>query len=167
MRRVPSIALLVALASPLATTQAQQNAADRRAALIARAKSLELPGRWDPPPGDALDHHTAGFAKTLCSAVFITGLDPADAAANVGFFTGPLEYRRFVMDTVVDRARQEVRLRLPNGVTRVARRFKRQGCIALPIGSDSVFFTPSDVTPNLPDPATTPWPMGDVLPKMP
>jgi hypothetical protein len=53
-------------------------------------------------------------------------------AANVGFFTGPLEYRRFVVDTVVDRAREEVRLELPSGVVRVARQFKSQGCIALP-----------------------------------
>ncbi len=45
-------------------------------ALIARAKPLELKTEYTPPPGDALEHHTAGFAKTLCSAVFITGLDP-------------------------------------------------------------------------------------------
>jgi CubicO group peptidase (beta-lactamase class C family) len=146
---------------------AQQGADDLRARLIARGNSLEIPGQWDPPPGNALEHHTAGFAKTLCSAVFVTGLDPRDAAANVGFFTGPLQYRRFVVDTVVDRARQEVRLRLATGVTRVARRFKSQGCVALPVGADSVFFTPSDVRPNLPDPATTPWPMGDVLPTAP
>ncbi len=165
MRRASLVAAaLAAVFVPLAA-RAQQNPAQRRAALIARGKSLELPGRWDPPPGNALEHHTAGFAKTLCSAVFITGLDPADAAANVGFFTGPLQYRRFVVDTVVDRARQEVRLTLPNGVVRVARRFKSQGCIALPIGQDSVFFTPEWVTPNLPDPATTPWPMGDVVPQ--
>lgn len=138
-------------------------AAERRAALIARGDSLELPGEWTAPPGNAIDHHTAGFAKTLCSAVFITGLDPADAAANVGFFTGPLQYRSEVVDTVVDRARQEVRLTLRSGVTRVARRFGSQGCIALPIGQNSVFFTPSVITPDLPDPAGTPWPMGDVV----
>ena len=168
MRRTPLFAFLVAIgASPPTYAYAQQNAADLRAALIARAKPLELPGEWAPPPGNALEHHTAGFAKTLCSAVFLTGLEPADAAANVGFFTGPLQHRRHVVDTVVDRARQEVRLRLANGVTRVARRFKSQGCVALPLGSDSVFFTPSEVTPKLTPAATTPWPMGDILPRTP
>ena len=142
-----------------------QSAQDQRAALIARGKQLELPGIWAPPPGNALEHHTAGFAKTLCSAVFLTGLDPRDAAANVGFFTGPLEYRSAVVDTVVDRPRQEVRLKLASGVTRVARRFGSQGCVTLPIGKDSVFFKPSVVKPNLPPAATTPWPMGDVIAK--
>ncbi|MDH5234504.1 MAG: serine hydrolase, partial [Gemmatimonadota bacterium] len=150
-----ALALLAAMATACAP------ASPDAAAVIARGRSLELPGAWTPPPGNALEHQTAGFATTLCSAVFITGLDPADAAANVGFFTGPLAERAAVVDTVVDRARQEVRLRLTNGVTRVARRFKSQGCVALPIGADSVFFTPSTVTPDLPDADTTPWPMGD------
>jgi len=113
-------------------------AAERRRALIARADSLQLPGSWTSPPGDPLAHHTAGFATTLCAAVFITGLDPQDAAANVGFFTGPLEFRRQVKDTVVDRATRTVRLTLVNGVTRVARQYGSQGCVPLPIGEDSV-----------------------------
>lgn len=157
-------ALLLGLGNVSAVAQqAAPSAAERQAALIARGKQYELPGAWTPPPGNALEHHTAGFAKTLCSAVFLTGLDPKDAAANVGFFTGPLEYRNAVVDTVIDRARQEVRLRLASGVTRVARRFGSQGCITLPVGRDSVYFRPSVVRPHLPPAATTPWPMGDVL----
>src|SRR5437899_12622079 len=58
-----------------------------RDALIARAKSLELNTPYVPPPGDPLEHHTSGFAKIMCSAVFITGLDPDFAAENVGYFT--------------------------------------------------------------------------------
>lgn len=134
---------------------------DRLAAVIARGDSLQLPGEWTPPPGDALEHSIAGFATTLCAAVFITGLDPADAAANVGWFTSPPEERKVVTDTVIDRATQTVRLRLPSGVWRVARKYGSQGCIPLPKDRDSVFFTPVVVTPNLPDAATTPWPMGD------
>jgi CubicO group peptidase (beta-lactamase class C family) len=161
------LAALLAVSAVDAAAQQEPSEAERRAALLARAQSFELPGTWTPPPGDPLELHTAGFATTLCSAVFITGLDPADAAANVGFFTGPLKFRRAVVDTVVDRRRQEVRLRLASGVTRVARRFGSQGCIALPVGQDSVFFRPSVVKPRLPDPAKTPWPMGDVLPRAP
>lgn len=165
MRHLIPVLILVAWTSGCSAPDVPvvPDAEAQRAALIARGKSLELPGEWAPPPGSALEHQTAGFAKTLCSAVFLTGLDPQDAAANVGFFTGPLKERALVVDTVVDRRRQEVRLRLPNGVTRVARRFGSQGCVALPIGRDSVFFVPSVVKPNLPDAAKTPWPMGDVL----
>jgi CubicO group peptidase (beta-lactamase class C family) len=138
---------------------------DPQAALLARADSLELPGTWVAPPGNPLDHHTAGFAKVLCSAVFITGLDPADAAENVGGFTGPFSQRQHVVDTVVDRKTQSIRLTLASGVTRVARRLGSQGCVAFPLGSDSVYFTPMEVKPRLPDPATTPWPMGDRVTK--
>ena len=157
--------LAVAAFLPLAAS-AQQPAPLKTApmpAVIARGDLLQLPGAWTPPPGDPLSHHTAGFAVTLCGAVFLTGLDPADAAANVGFFSGPLKYRTEVRDTVIDRAHQTVRLTLKNGVTRVAKRYGSQGCVPLPIGEDSVHFTPSVVTSNLPPAATTPWPMGDVV----
>jgi len=137
------------------------------AAVIARGDSLQIPGEWTPPPGDPLELSTAGFAKILCSAVFITGLDPADAAENVGFFTSPYEDRSQVTDTVIDGERQAVRLTLPSGVTRVAKRYGSQGCVTLPIGADSVFFTPSVVRPRLPAAAGTAWPMGDVVPAAP
>jgi CubicO group peptidase (beta-lactamase class C family) len=139
--------------------------AARMADVIARGESLQLPGTWEAPPGDPLSHKIAGFAVTLCGAVFLTGLDVADAAANVGFFSGPLRERSEVKDTVVDRATQTVKLTLKNGVTRVARRYGSQGCVPLPEGEDSVRFRPSVVTSALPPAATTPWPMGDVLPQ--
>ena len=63
------------------------------AAMIARAKALELNTPYVPPPGDPLEHNTSGYAKTMCSAVFITGLDPDVAAESVGYFTGPYEER--------------------------------------------------------------------------
>ena len=135
--------------------------------LLARAVALELDTDYVPPPGEALHHHTAGFARTLCSAVFITGLDPDDAAENVGGFTAPFEERDKVVERVVDYDSQTVRLTLPDGVTRVARRYANQGCVALPIGVDSVYFTPTEVPRNLPPAETTPWPMGDVLPNTP
>ena len=45
--------------------------------LIARAKSLELATPYVPPPGDPLAHHAAGYAKVMCTAVFMTGLAPS------------------------------------------------------------------------------------------
>ena len=131
--------------------------------LIARAASYELDTEYVPPPGEALHHHTAGFAKILCSGVFITGLDADDAAANVGGFISPFDERQYVVDTVIDYDQQTVSLTLPDGVTRTARRYGNQGCVAHPIGESDVYFTPTEVERNLPPAETTPWPMGDVL----
>ncbi|MDX1578183.1 MAG: serine hydrolase, partial [Gemmatimonadota bacterium] len=148
-------------------TPPAEREADRTAALIARGDSLELPTEWEPPPGEAIVHHTAGFAKTLCSGVFITGLDWRDAAANVGGFTAPFDRRSAVVDTVVDVERERVSLTLGDGTRRTAKRYGSQGCIAHPPGEDSIYFEPTVVEPRTPDPATTPWPMGDLLPDEP
>ena len=45
---------------------------------------------------------------------------------------------------------------------RTARYYEDQGCIILPAGTDSAFFEPIDVVSTLPDPATQPWPLGDL-----
>ena len=136
-------------------------------ALLARAKPFELVTPYVPPPGDPLEHNTSGYAKTMCSAVFITGLDPAVAAESVGYFTGPYEERKKVSTPVVDRENKEVRITLPNRVVVVARYFGSQGCIALPRDRHEPFFAPVEVVRHLPDAKTTPWPMGDVLPGEP
>jgi hypothetical protein len=82
--------LLVAVLSLTGTAIPQDQPSDR-AAMIARAQALEIPTPYVPPPGDPLAHHASGFAKIMCSAVFITGLDPDFAAANVGGFTSPFD----------------------------------------------------------------------------
>src|SRR5437588_9406212 len=80
--------------APAASASApSQKPSSPREALIARAKSLELDTPYVPPPGDPLSHHAAGFAKVMCSAVFITGLDPDFATENIGYFTAPYEER--------------------------------------------------------------------------
>ena len=147
-----------------AVTVASQDSASARAALVARAKSLELDTPYVPPPGDPLEHHAAGFAKVMCSAVFISGLDPDFAAENVGYFTGPYAERAKLGRPVVDRARRAVHVRPPGGVARTARHLGSQGCVTLPPGQDSVNFVPVTVASRLPDPSTQAWPMGDVLP---
>ena len=140
---------------------------DAEAALIARAAALELATEYVLPPGEAIDHHTAGFAKILCSNVFLSGLDPHDVAENTGGFSAPFDERAVVVDTVVDFEGESVALTLPSGVVRTAKRYGSQGCVAHAIGEDSVRFTPSWVEPHLPPASTTPWPMGDVLPDDP
>jgi CubicO group peptidase (beta-lactamase class C family) len=161
MKRVVLNLVVLALLSASAASQVQTPAGD---ALIARAKSLELQTPYVPPPGDALDHHTAGFAKIMCSAVFITGLSPEFAAENVGYFISPYAERAKVGKPEVDRAGRVVHVALPNGVRRSARHVGDQGCVILPAGENAVKFTPVDVKTQLPDASTQPWPMGDVLP---
>ena len=158
--------VLVALAL-VGTTVGSQEPAATRDALITRAKSLELSTPYVPPPGDALEHHTSGFAKVICSAVFITGLDPEFAAENVGYFTSPYAERAKVGKPVIDRVNKAVHITLPSGMTRTAKYLGSQGCVTLPVGRRSVNFTPVTVTSQLPDPSTQRWPMGDVLPGEP
>jgi len=132
-----------------------------RAKMIARARELELGTAYKAPPGDPLSHHTAGFAKIMCSAVFVTGLQPEFAAENVGYFTSPYSERAKVGKPVVDYEKKSVSITLPNGVTRTAVYTGDQGCVCLSEGVDSLFFKPVKVDRHLPDPNTTPWPMGD------
>jgi CubicO group peptidase (beta-lactamase class C family) len=108
----------------------------------------------------------AGFAKILCSALFISGRDLAAAIEEDGFFVAPRAERKHLKPQV-DAGEQAVSVSLPNGVTRTARRFADQGCISLPAGARSVFFTPIEVASTRPDAATEPWPMGDRLPETP
>src|SRR5437870_5589414 len=159
--------LALAILALAATAIRSQEPLSARAALIARAKSLELDTPYVPPPGDPLEHHTAGFVKIMCSAVFISGLDPDFAAENVGYFTSPYAERAKVGKPVIDRAAKAVHVTLPNGVTLTAKYLGSQGCVTLPVGKSSVDFTPIDVKTKLPDPLTQPWPMGDVLTKGP
>jgi CubicO group peptidase (beta-lactamase class C family) len=163
MQRIFRFAVLFSLA---AAPGPAQDPAAATAALVARAKSLELATPYVPPPGDPLSHYTSGYAKVMCSAVFITGLDPDFAAENVGFFVAPPAERAKVGKPVVDRAAREVRITLPSGVTRVARYLGDQGCVTLPERETTLHYTPKTIEKRKPD-ATTPWPMGDALPSEP
>jgi hypothetical protein len=162
MNRNVLAAALMAFTTTAAAAQAPSNSA-----LIARAKSFELDTPYVPPPGDPLAHHAAGYAKVMCSAVFMTGLAPDFAAENVGFFTAPYEVRGKLGKPVIDRDKKEVHVTLSNGTVRTAKYLRSQGCVTLPIGQSALNFTPIAVKSRLPDPSTQPWPMGDVLPRDP
>ncbi|HKX98754.1 MAG TPA: serine hydrolase [Steroidobacteraceae bacterium] len=131
------------------------------------APPAEYPTRWEIPPGDPVELETAGFAKLLCSVVFITGRSLAEAIEEDGSFVEVPDARRAAQAANVDRDARSVSLTLPNGITRTAREFPDQGCVILPRGRDDVYFTPRRVQSALPDPSTQPWPMGDLLPSTP
>jgi CubicO group peptidase (beta-lactamase class C family) len=162
--QIAASALMLPLVVSLALVAQAQDREAARQALIARGKSLELPTKYVPPPGEKIQHYASGFAKIMCTAVFATGLDPAFAAENVGYFTAPYESRAQLGTPKIDRQNRTVSVTMPNGTVRVAKQVGSQGCVTLPIGKTDVSFKPSIVTPKLPDPKTTPWPMGDLLP---
>ncbi len=134
------------------------------AAMLARDKALELATPYVPPPGNPLEHHAAGFAQIMCSAVFITGLDPDFAAENVGYFTAPYAQRARLGKPVVDRVAKTVSVAVPGGAVRIAKYVGAQGCVTFPIGVSDLAFTPRPIKSALPAPQTQAWPMGDQLP---
>ncbi len=164
MTKTSTAVVGVVLAGVMSAALVAQDRQAARQALIARGKSLELPTKYVPPPGEKIEHYASGYAKIMCTGVFVSGLDPAFVAENVGYFTAPYASRKELGTPKVDRQNQTVEVTMPNGTVRVAKHLGSQGCITLPIGRTDVFFTPTVVAPRVPDPKTTAWPMGDVLP---
>lgn len=124
---------------------------------------LALRAQPGMPPNDPDSWNVAGTAKVLCSALFVSGRDLAEARAHVSdyFLREKLDS---ISDLQVDRQRKLVRLTLAGRITREAKYYGDQGCVIHQPGHDSVFFKPVRVSSRLPDAATTPWPMGDLLP---
>ena len=117
------------------------------------------------PEGTPIELGLAGYAKVLCSAVFVSGRDAAEAFRNSGYFLFP-EDRRTGVTYTVDRDKKLVRM-TDGSVTRTARFYGDQGCIIHPQDHDGIFFTPVSVTTRLPDAALQTWPMGDKEPTDP
>jgi Beta-lactamase len=157
-------AVLASLLLPGLGVIAQPVTSGQKPSMLARAAALELKTTYKAPPGDALSHNTAGYAKIMCSAVFITGLNPEFAAENVGYFTAPYAERAKVGKPVIDYDSKSVSVTLPSGLTRKAIYTGDQGCVSLPEGSNALNFKPVKLVRNLADAAATPWPAGDMLP---
>ena len=133
--------------------------------LVARGQEHELDTVRVPPPGDFIEHEAAGFAKVLCSAVFLTGLDFEDAQTWIGGFTSRHQYRGRLPGRQLDRENGRVYITTDTGVTRTAVLHGDQGCVALPQGEDAPFYETVPVQSALDENA--PWPMGDRLPDEP
>jgi hypothetical protein len=118
-----------------------------------------------PPVGTHTELGLQGSAKVLCSAVFVSGRDPEDAATNGGFWFMPNDQADKVTWSV-DRERKVVTTRLGE-MSRSARFYGDQGCIIDRPGKPGIEFTPVAVRTTLPDAMTQDWPMGDRLPAGP
>jgi CubicO group peptidase (beta-lactamase class C family) len=143
MLRALMVALgIVSLAFPTSTTGRQPS----------------RPASAYAPAGTPIELGLAGYAKVLCSAVFVSGRDANEAVKNSGFFLMPADQAEKVT-WKVDRERRLVEMSL-GSVTREAKFYGDQGCI-IHKGTDTIFFTPVPVTSSLPDAMSQPWPMGD------
>jgi len=114
---------------------------------------------YPTPTGTPTENGLAGFAKILCSAVFVSGRDPAEAARNSAYFFMPRNEQDKVTYSV-DRDVRAVSTSLGDAKGH-AKFYGDQGCIIQRPGSPGIHFTPVPVRTTLPDAALTPWPMGD------
>jgi CubicO group peptidase (beta-lactamase class C family) len=119
------------------------------------AEPQVIPG----PQGTHTENGLAGFAKILCSGVFVSGRQPDDVASGSAYFFMPAEEREKVTYTV-DRHGQLVRATLGE-ITREARFYGDQGCIIQNPAKPGIHFQRVPVTTTLPDAMDVAWPMGD------
>ncbi len=113
------------------------------------------------PPADVVQLGLGGFAKVLCTAVFVSLRDASEARLNSASFFLPEEVRDDV-EVRVDRIAREVQASFGEG-RRVARFVGDQGCVLLPVGGNEIFFEPTPVKSELPPAEDEPWPMGDLI----
>jgi CubicO group peptidase (beta-lactamase class C family) len=113
------------------------------------------------PAGSEIELGVAGYAKVMCSAVFVSGRDPEEAMLTSGYFMMPEADLPNVSPPVVDHEARTVSLSYGDDITRTAIYTGGQGCVLLPAGEEAPFFEPVAVVSTLPPATTTPWPMGD------
>jgi CubicO group peptidase (beta-lactamase class C family) len=117
------------------------------------------------PVGTRTELGLAGFAKVLCSAVFISEREPEEAARNSAYWFMPRDEQDKVQ-WKLDREQKLARASFGT-TTREARFYGDQGCIIQTPGKPGIHFKPVPVTTTLPDAASQPWPMGDRPDKTP
>ena len=153
MRRRFVLALFIVASAGALTLTARQAAAPQQAAAT------------PTPQGTHTENGLAGFAKILCSAVFVSGRDPDEAAKNSAYFFMPAAEQNSVK-YVVDRYYKSVKASFGT-TTREARYYSDQGCIIQIPDKPGISFTRIPVATSLPDAATQAWPMGDQPDKTP
>ncbi len=129
------------------------------AALIAATPQAPASPPIPAPIGTHTENGLAGYAKILCSGVFVSGRAPEDVARGSAYFFMPTAEQDQVTWTL-GRAAKVARASLGE-VTREARYHGDQGCIIENPASPGLHFTPAPVKTTLPDAASQPWPMGD------
>ena len=132
---------------------------------------LDAPPMREAKDEDPSDLGLAGYAKILCSAVFVSGHAEEFARAHARRVAGDLMHlpKRDLdrLTDEIDYDAKTVRASLGGHLTRKAAFYGDQGSIAHPADHDAIFFDPVPVETSLPDKDTVPWPMGDLMPDGP
>jgi CubicO group peptidase (beta-lactamase class C family) len=113
------------------------------------------------PEGTPQEQGLAGYAKILCSAVFVQGRDPVEGATNSAYWMA--QTNQIPLDQItykIDRDTKTVTATF-GAITRWARFYGDQGCVLPAHGKNTIAFTPVPVKTTLPDAMTQVWPMGD------
>jgi CubicO group peptidase (beta-lactamase class C family) len=106
----------------------------------------------------------AGYAKVMCSAIYVSNRDPEEAFVNSGYFLLPDSVQSKVTYRI-DEQDKSVWLSLGSDLVKRARYYGDQGCIICRDNKDSLSFIPERLVSSLPSPENIAWPMGDVLPE--
>lgn len=150
-----------------------------RRALVLAVLSIAMTGQSAAAkaPSRSRDFAAMGLAKSICSAVFVSGREPREALETSALKYVPARLLRRLLSGArgtrwsLDREHRSVSVAV-DGFRAVAGFFGSQGCVLLPevdgvYGKGSalrrLFFTPKTVTTSLPDPEDLPWPMGDAV----
>jgi CubicO group peptidase (beta-lactamase class C family) len=129
--------------------------------LIATAvlAAQQSPASYPTPKGSPTVNGLAGFAKILCSAIFVSGRDDAEAAKDSAYFFMP----RDEQDKVTWAIEPQVKAVTATFGTesRSAMYTGDQGCVIQNPDTPGIHFKPVAVTTTLPAADSQPWPMGD------
>ncbi|MBA2355390.1 MAG: hypothetical protein H0V80_12060, partial [Acidobacteria bacterium] len=115
------VAIALTLSSVMAQTPARPDATTLNPAATGGFSPRDTP----------LTLGAAAYAKILCSAVFVSGRDEAEARQNSAYFL-TAEAERGHVTTVIDRERKIVRATVRGVVTRSAGFYGDQGCVIHP-----------------------------------
>ena len=118
-------------------------------------QATPIPG----PVGTHTENGLAGFAKILCSGVFVSERAPEDVVAGSAYFFMP-EAERSQVTWSIDRSAKLARASFGQ-TSREARFYGDQGCIIQNPDRPGIHFTPVAVRTKLPAASTQAWPMGD------
>ncbi len=125
------------------------------------------PAAAQEPEPSAEELSLALAAKVLCSAVFVSGREAEEALENSVLRILPGSEALLEMEMEVDHEQKLVRTWQGSTPVRTAKFYGDQGCVIHPRGKEGVLFQPVKLETTLPDAATQPWPMGDLLPNQP
>ena len=123
------------------------------------AAAAQSQSSYPTPKGSPTVNGLSGFAKILCSAVFISGRDDAEAAKDSAYFFMPREEQ----DKVTWAIEPQVKAVTATFGTesRSAMYTGDQGCVIQNPDSPGIHFKPVAVKTTLPPAESQPWPMGD------